>query len=137
MPFYIVDIASGCGIAGAADGTKEHKSRTEHTDRNTNRKHKENIMAIRGADIEQLKGLATKLEVNWAGQLDQLISTVDAAVQASANNVWLGPDADQFRTVIWPEHKKHMQAARQALADAGATAKRNAGAQENTSSNLA
>ena len=94
-------------------------------------------MASRGADVEQLRGLANKLEVTWAGQLDQLIASVDAAVQASANNVWLGPDADQFRGVIWPEHKRHLQAARQALAEAGATAKRNAGAQESTSASIA
>ena len=94
-------------------------------------------MAIRGADVEQLRGLANKLEVTWAGQLDQLIASVYAAVQASANNVWLGPDADQFRGVIWPEHKRHLQAARQALAEAGATAKRNAGAQESTSASIA
>lgn len=94
-------------------------------------------MAIRGADVEQLRGLANRLEVVWAGQLDQLISSVDAAVAASANNVWLGPDAEQFRGVTWPEHKRHLQAARQALVDAGGTAKRNAGAQETTSSSIA
>lgn len=93
-------------------------------------------MAIRGADVEQLRSLANRLEVTWAGQLDQLIASVDSAVQASANNVWLGPDADQFRSVIWPEHKRHLQAARQALAEAGATAKRNAGAQESTSASV-
>ena len=94
-------------------------------------------MAIRGADVEQLRSLATRLEVTWTGQLDNLIASVDSAVMASAENVWLGPDADQFRGVIWPEHKRHLQAARQALADAGATAKRNAGAQESTSSSVA
>lgn len=93
-------------------------------------------MAIRGADIEQLQVLANKLEVTWAGQIDQLISSVDSAVQASANNVWLGPDADQFRNQIWPEHRRHLQAARVALAEAGGTAKRNAQAQESTSQSV-
>lgn len=93
-------------------------------------------MAIRGADVEQLRGLATKLDTTWAGQIDSLITSVDSAVQASANNVWLGPDANEFRNVTWPAHKKALQAARQALADAGATAKRNATAQENTSSTV-
>jgi hypothetical protein len=80
--------------------------------------------------------LATKLDSTWAGQIDALISSVDSAVQASANNVWLGPDADKFRTVTWPQHKKALQAARQALADAGGTARRNAAAQETTSANI-
>jgi len=93
-------------------------------------------MAIRGADVEQLRSLATKLDSTWAGQIDALISSVDSAVQASANNVWLGPDADKFRTVTWPQHKKALQAARQALADAGGTARRNAAAQETTSANI-
>lgn len=94
-------------------------------------------MAIRGADVEQLKGLASKLDATWAGQLDTLISSVDKAVLGSANNVWLGPDANKFRTETWPIHKKALQAARTALADAGGTARRNATAQETTSNSVA
>lgn len=94
-------------------------------------------MGIRGADVERLFDLANRLESTWAGQIDQLISSVDAAVQASADNVWLGPDAEQFRGVTWPEHRRHLQAARVALAEAGATAKRNAQAQETTSASIA
>ncbi|MEM7340500.1 MAG: hypothetical protein AAF467_17720 [Actinomycetota bacterium] len=93
-------------------------------------------MAIRGADIDQLRDLANKLENTWAGEIDGLIGRVDTAVQNSANNIWLGPDADQFRNQIWPEHKRALQAARAALAAAGGTARRNADAQENTSRGL-
>lgn len=93
-------------------------------------------MAITGADIQQLQALATKLQVTWAGQIDQLISTIDAEVTNSIN-IWVGNDADQFRNQIWPEHRTRLRAASTALAEAGATAKRNAQAQESTSQTVA
>lgn len=94
-------------------------------------------MALRGADIDKLRDLANRLQNTWGSQIDQLISQIDTQVQASASDVWIGPDADQFRNQIWPQHKAALKAARQALADAGATAKRNADVQETTSSSVA
>ncbi len=90
-------------------------------------------MALRGADVDKLRDLASRLQGQWSTSIDQLISQVDTQVMASATDVWIGPDADRFRNEIWPQHKTALKAARQALIDAGATAKRNADVQEDTS----
>ncbi len=93
-------------------------------------------MAITGADIEQLRALANKLTVDWAGQIESLTGTINTSVQASTD-IWVGPDADQFRNDIWPTHKTALDNARDALTAAGDTAKVNADAQETTSSAIA
>ena len=94
-------------------------------------------MALRGADVDKLRDLAGRLQGTWSSQIDQLISQIDSQVMASASDVWIGPDADRFRNEIWPQHKAALRAARQALTDAGTTAKRNADVQESTSSSVA
>lgn len=93
-------------------------------------------MAITGADIERLRELSTKFSVDWAGQLEQLISQIDGQVQASVD-IWTGDDANQFRGQVWPEHKSRMNNARDVLVQAGEMAKRNVEAQVSTSSTLA
>lgn len=89
-------------------------------------------MAIFGADIEQLRGLGTKFDTTWAGELEGLIGTIDAEVAAS-EAIWVGPDANNFRGTTWPQHKSAMQAAREALVAAGTLARAQADQQESTS----
>ncbi len=85
-----------------------------------------------GANIEMLKGLAGKLDGTWAGELENLISTISGEVANSAD-IWKGPDADQFRGGIWEGHRADLMKAVNALTEAGVMARRQAEAQEATS----
>ncbi len=92
-------------------------------------------MTITGADIEKLRELATNFQDNWANELQDLRESIDARVTDSVN-IWVGPDANNFRDEVWPEHRAHIDSAKEALIAAAATANANANAQEDTSANL-
>lgn len=93
-------------------------------------------MPVSGADVAQLTKLSTDLGQTWKSQLETTVRTIDTAVQNS-QEIWMGKDANQFRTAIWPGHKTALDNAIQVLVEAGQTAKKNADAQETTSSAVA
>lgn len=78
---------------------------------------------MRGADIEQLRGLATDFRTK-AGELRGLISFLDGKT-SSSESFWKGPKADGFRTE-WTNVKPQFENFANALDDAASAADNNA-----------
>ena len=91
--------------------------------------YKEKLMAIWGADVEQLRQLGSKLQ---AGATE--IETQRANLTSALNNTqWLGPDADRFKEQWNGEHTNLLNRVAEALKDASRKAKQNAEEQSNAS----
>ncbi|MEC5182004.1 hypothetical protein [Arthrobacter sp. CG_A4] len=86
-------------------------------------------MAIRGADIAQLKTLGTKLQAG-SSEIDKQKSLLTKVLGGTD---WKGPDADKFRSEWNGQHTASLAKVSQALQEAGKQASRNASEQESTS----
>ena len=89
-------------------------------------------MAQLGMDPEAVRALAQKLEQD-AGTIEQIRSALGGQLQ---NVVWTGNDSEQFRGEWDNTHAPALTRVIEALRQAGAKAKNNAAAQEQTSASL-
>jgi uncharacterized protein YukE len=105
------------GAAGDADLIRIHDS------------YEEKLMAIWGADVQQLRQLGSKLQAG-ASEIETQKSTL-TKVLSSTN--WEGPDADKFRNEWSGTHTTMLTKVAEALKEAGDKAKRNAEEQDQAS----
>jgi Proteins of 100 residues with WXG len=91
--------------------------------------YEEKLMAIWGADVEQLRTLGTKLQAG-ASTIEQERSNLTRLLDST---VWKGPDADHFRGEWSGAHTSALNQVIQALKDAGQKATRNANEQDQAS----
>lgn len=92
------------------------------------------MVALHGADLEEMAELARRLEVASA-KLSRI--TDQATVTTNTiHRLWQGPDADEARQVWLKAHRPRLVAAAKALAEASATVERNRKAQEETSAEV-
>jgi len=105
------------GAAGDADLVRIHTP------------NKEKLMAIWGADVEQLRQLGSKLQAG-ASEIETQKSTL-TKVLSSTN--WEGPDATKFRNEWSGTHTAMLTKVAEALKEAGSQAKRNAEEQSQAS----
>jgi hypothetical protein len=91
--------------------------------------HKEKLMAIWGADVEQLRTLGSKLQ-HGANEIEQQRTNLTSLLNQTD---WKGPDADKFKAQWNGEHTSLLNKVAEALKDAGQKAKRNAEEQSNAS----
>jgi hypothetical protein len=94
----------------------------EPTGFGSNYSHKEKLMAIWGADVEQLRTLGSKLQ-NGASEIESHRSNLTTLLN---NTEWRGPDADQFKNKWNGEHTTMLKQVVEALNEAGTRAKQNA-----------
>lgn len=86
-------------------------------------------MAMVGADVDQLRGLARTL-VQSADRLDAMMSEVTGRLSGTA---WQGPDSARFRSEWQGQSLGHIRAVATAIRDAAAQIERNANEQEQAS----
>ncbi|WP_441872011.1 WXG100 family type VII secretion target, partial [Pseudarthrobacter sp. TAF60_1] len=91
--------------------------------------YEEKLMAIWGADVEQLRTLGTKLQAG-ASEIEQQRSNLTRLLDST---VWEGPDAKTFRSEWSGTHTSALNQVIQALKDAGQKATRNANEQDQAS----
>jgi hypothetical protein len=101
----------------------------EPTGFGSNYSHEEKLMAIWGADVEQLRTLGSKLQ-HGANEIDQQRSNLTSLLNQTD---WKGPDADRFKEQWNGEHTTMLNKVAEALKEAGQKAKRNAEEQSNAS----
>jgi hypothetical protein len=105
-----MDLPDKPGAAGDADLVRIHSP------------HKEKLMAIWGADVEQLRTLGSRLQ-QGADVIESQRSNLTALLD---NTQWLGPDADKFKEQWRGEHTTRLNQVAEALKDASNRAKQNA-----------
>ena len=89
--------------------------------------YEEKLMAIWGADVEQLRTLGTKLQAG-SSEIEQQRSNLTSLLDST---VWEGPDAEKFRSEWNGQHvSRPGTRSSQALQDAGQKATTNASEQE-------
>jgi hypothetical protein len=88
-----------------------------------------NLMAIWGADVEQLRTLGSKLQAG-AGEIEQQRSNLSRVLDSTN---WEGPDATHFRGEWSGTHTAALNQVIQALKDAGQKATKNANEQDQAS----
>jgi hypothetical protein len=91
--------------------------------------HKEKLMAIWGADVEQLRTLGSKLE-QGASDIDSQRASLTSALNVIE---WHGPDATKFKDQWNGELSTMLRRVSEALTEAGQKAKRNADEQTTAS----
>ena len=84
-----------------------------------------------GMNIEAIRALGGKLQQDYAGRIDAVISELNSAVNETSS-AWIGPDAEAFRS-WWPAKKSALQAIRDDLHGFGQSALNTATEQENVS----
>lgn len=85
-----------------------------------------------GADVEQLRSMATSLD----GEVDRLTSALEAVTREVDGVPWFGPASEEFNG-LWHElHRPAALAAVVALSDMAGKLRTNADAQEQTSADL-
>lgn len=89
----------------------------------------EKLMAIWGADVEQLRTLGTKL-THGASEIEQQKNNLNKILNAT---VWKGPDADAFRSDWSGTHMTQLTKVAEALKEAGTKATKNANEQDQAS----
>jgi hypothetical protein len=112
-----MDLPDKPGAAGDADQVRIHSP------------HKEKLMAIWGADVEQLRTLGSRLQ-HGATEIDSQRANLTTLLN---NTEWRGPDADKFKEQWNGEHTTMLNKVAEALKEAGNKAKRNAEEQSNAS----
>jgi uncharacterized protein YukE len=93
------------------------------------RTYEEKLMAIWGADVEQLRTLGTKLQAG-ASEIEQQRSNLTRLLDSTT---WEGPDAKVFRSEWSGTHTSALNQVIQALKDAGQKATKNANEQDQAS----
>lgn len=88
-----------------------------------------------GANVGELNNLANNLDQTQAGTIDQVIQAVQGMIDG-LDGVWRGNDATQFAGEWQATHRVALQAAADALRKAAGDARRNAEAQNTTSSGM-
>ena len=88
-----------------------------------------------GANVEELNNLATQLDQNQAGAIEQVMTAVQGMID-TLDSRWKGNDASQFAAEWNGTHRPSLQAAVEALRKAGGDARKNAEIQANTSANM-
>lgn len=88
-------------------------------------------MALTGMDVEAVRTLGTQMETN-AGDIENLVTTLTGQVDGVE---WQGPDREQF-LADWQAAVANVQQVVSGVRDAGAKARANADAQEQTSTTL-
>lgn len=88
-----------------------------------------------GANVAELQNLATNLDQNQAGTIDNVMQAVQGMIDG-LDGVWRGNDAQQFAAEWNGTHRASLQAAAEALRKASADARKNAEMQDNTSSSF-
>ncbi len=88
-------------------------------------------MAFKGMDIAQARQLETKLQTE-ADRLGKLATDLKTKV-ANSTPHWKGPDANQFRTKVWPEIDKLLADVQKTLLTAKGTIETQRGQQERAS----
>jgi hypothetical protein len=91
--------------------------------------YKEKLMAIWGADVEQLRTLGNKLD-HGATEIESQRNKLSTALDSTD---WRGPDADKFKDQWRGEHTSLLNKVADALREAGQKAKRNADEQSTAS----
>lgn len=86
-------------------------------------------MAFKGADTDQLRQLASKLN-NESSTINNIISQLNSAV-SSVN--WQGPDATRFKNDWTSTHVPALKNVASALSTASAAATKNASEQDSAS----
>ncbi|AEF36820.1 MULTISPECIES: WXG100 family type VII secretion target [Mycolicibacter] len=86
-------------------------------------------MAFKGADTEQLRGLASKLN-SESSTIKGIVSQLTSAV-SSVN--WQGPDATRFKEDWNSNHVKALNTVAEALSAAATAANKNASEQDSAS----
>jgi hypothetical protein len=112
-----MDLPDKPGAAGDSDLVRIHSP------------HKEKLMAIWGADVEQLRTLGSSLQ-HGASEIESQRANLTTLLN---NTERRGPDADQFKDKWNGEHTTTLNKVAEALKDAGNKAKRNAEEQSNAS----
>ncbi len=90
---------------------------------------KEKLMAIWGADVEQLRTLGTKLKAG-ASEIEQQKNNLNKVLNSTD---WKGPDADAFRSEWTGQHMTQLSKVAEALKEAGTKATKNANEQDQAS----
>ncbi|CAM3821767.1 WXG100 family type VII secretion target [Smaragdicoccus niigatensis] len=88
-------------------------------------------MARWGMDVDQVEGAAKQLR-DQATQIQTAISNLDRVVNGLPH-IWEGPDATRFVNEFWPQHKKSLMAAKEAITGLAQSATNNASAQRTAS----
>jgi hypothetical protein len=91
--------------------------------------YEEKLMAIWGADVEQLRTLGTKLQTG-ASDIEQQRVSLSRLLDSTT---WEGPDAKAFRSEWSGTHSNALNQVIQALKDAGTKATQNANEQDQAS----
>jgi Proteins of 100 residues with WXG len=105
-----MDLPDKPGAAGDADLVRIHSP------------YKEKLMAIWGADVEQLRQLGKNLQQG----ADVIESQRNSLTALLDNTQWMGPDADKFKEQWRGEHTNKLNQVADALREAGNRAKQNA-----------
>ncbi|VXA98205.1 hypothetical protein ARTHRO9AX_10146 [Arthrobacter sp. 9AX] len=105
------------GAAGDADLVRIHDF------------YKEKLMAIWGADVDQLRQLGNKLK-SGASEIETQRATLTKLLHSTD---WRGPDADKFKQEWDGQHTSLLNKVAEALKEAGTKATQNAEQQSQTS----
>lgn len=82
-----------------------------------------------GMNPEEVQALGQQLQ-SVSEQIQQIVSQLEHSVSGTT---WVGPDAQQFKTQWWPQHKNHLTSVANDLHGFGQSAKNNASEQLNVS----
>lgn len=78
-----------------------------------------------GMNPEEVQALGQQLQ-SVSEQIQQIVSQLEKSV---ATTTWVGPDAQQFKTQWWPQHKGNLSSVANDLHGFGQSAKNNANEQ--------
>ena len=88
-----------------------------------------------GANVGELQNLATNLDQNQAGTIEQVMQAVQGMIDG-LDGVWRGNDAQQFAAEWNGTHRASLQAAVESLRKAAGDARKNAEIQSQTSQTM-
>ena len=88
-------------------------------------------MARMGMDVDLVETAGKKLQT-YAHQLETLVTQMNGVV-SSLPGVWEGKDSNDFVQQWWPQHKKNLLAAKEAVNGLGQAALNNARDQRDVS----
>jgi uncharacterized protein YukE len=89
-------------------------------------------MARMGMDVDAVENTGRQLK-SQAANIGSMVAQIDKVVNSLASS-WDGQDAQQFVHDWWPQHKKALAAAQQAIDGLGQSAMNNASEQRQVSS---
>lgn len=82
-----------------------------------------------GMNPEEVNALGVQLQ-SVSDQIQQIVNQLESSVSSTT---WVGPDAQQFKTQWWPQHKGQLSNVANELHSFGQSAKNNASEQLNVS----